>query len=165
MTRKRKFEDHEVRTFVMGSVLESFVGCLSTRDVIACAREKGLPVMGIRPAVEWLLSVSWLKREGQLLHPTDAAIHHKATWVEGMEELFTEPGPDVEPIEAWDGTKLNPSLIRVSLDPAKPSVLLSPGNGYTGEIELVGEAAADATSRILTNQARKFEAIAGGRNA
>ena len=69
---------------------------------------------------------------------------------------------ELEFMGRWNSARVNLSLLRFSLDPENPSVLLCPGGNYTGEIELVGEAAAETTSRILAHQARRFEAIAGG---
>jgi hypothetical protein len=153
----------DVRIFVMGTVLTAKGGCCSIRDVVAHAREKSFPTMLIRGEVQWLVSVGWLKRLGQLLHPTQAALNERYSWVKGMKKLFThEQGAELESMGTWDGTKLDLSLLHLSLDPENPSVLLCPGGNYTGEIELVGEAAAETTSRILAHQARRFEALAGG---
>ena len=152
----------DVRVFVMGTVLASEGDCCSVRDVVAHAREKSFPVMQIRAEADWLVSVGWLKRVGQLLHPTLAALNQRRAWVRGMNALLTEKGAELESMCTWDGTRLNLSLLRFSLDPENPSVLLCPGGNYTGEIELVGDAAAEATSRILAHQARRFEAITGG---
>jgi hypothetical protein len=65
-----------------------------------------------------------------------------------------------EPQAQYAATKMG----RNSQDALRKPERAPSSDNYTGEIELVGEAAAETTSRILAHQARRFEALAGVEN-